>query len=614
MAQKGKPASKPPSARQSDGRSAANSKTTAAAAPQTPGGGQPGAGAPESQGSPGNPDAGATPPRDQTQAAAAVGPVAAARAEDPAELLKMIGRGVVPPIMNDPKQRKLMGLPDNDTEPGDYMVELNILYKGGLEVAAEKFGELWDKTFDDSDRPTQQPINVSKSYFQVRLSVKQWRTLLQFDATREPELRLIYKLWPDFKVKALVDRSIPTVKADAAFRAYSATGQGITWAVIDSGIDASHPHFGNVSDPDRSVIYHRNVNDLHRDFTVRDETGGASGDRTASRARALQDGLGHGTHVAGIIAGGLPKDAIQSAGPPGDAIPAAAVPQDGKLRYAIYEQVFEANPDGQRIWDKMPVQRTIPDPEAMHGVAPRCTLVSLKVLDAAGDGRVSDIMAALAYIREKLNDDPKVLRVHGVNLSIGYDFDAQMFACGQSPLCVEVDRLVRSGVVVVAAAGNTGYGSVNAAQREARVGLSNTINDPGNASLAITVGSTHRDSPHTFGVSFFSSKGPTGDGRLKPDLVAPGERITSCASPGKCQQLGIPVENGVAVYVDDSGTSMAAPHVSGAIAAFLSIRREFIQRPEEVKRIFLESATSLGRERYFEGHGLVDLMRAIQSV
>jgi serine protease AprX len=68
------------------------------------------------------------------------------------------------------------------------------------------------------------------------------------------------------------------------------------------------------------------------------------------------------------------------------------------------------------------------------------------------------------------------------------------------------------------------------------------------------------------------------------------------------------------VYVEDSGTSMAAPHVSGAVANFLSIRREFIGRPDEVKRIFCESATSLGRERYFEGHGLVDLMRAIQSI
>jgi hypothetical protein len=54
--------------------------------------------------------------------------------------------------------------------------------------------------------------------------------------------------------------------------------------------------------------------------------------------------------------------------------------------------------------------------------------------------------------------------------------------------------------------------------------------------------------------------------------------------------------------------------VSGAIAAFLSIRREFIGRPLEVKKTFLSAATPLGRERYFEGHGLVDLMRAIQSI
>jgi subtilisin family serine protease len=167
---------------------------------------------------------------------------------------------------------------------------------------------------------------------------------------------------------------------------------------------------------------------------------------------------------------------------------------------------------------------------------------------------------------------------------------------------------------VVTAAGNTGYGVVGADQRATKVGLSNTINDPGNAASAITVGATHRDAPHTYGVSYFSSKGPTGDGRLKPDLVAPGERITSCASGKKLGFLSSPPEPGVAYYIDDSGTSMAAPHVSGAIAAFLSIRREFVGKPQEVKRIFLASATSLGRERYFEGHGLLDLMRAIQSV
>jgi hypothetical protein len=59
---------------------------------------------------------------------------------------------------------------------------------------------------------------------------------------------------------------------------------------------------------------------------------------------------------------------------------------------------------------------------------------------------------------------------------------------------------------------------------------------------------------------------------------------------------------------------MAAPHVSGVIAAFLSVRREFIGQPERVKQIFLDSATDLRRNPYFQGHGLVDLMRSIQSV
>ena len=139
-----------------------------------------------------------------------------------------------------------------------------------------------------------------------------------------------------------------------------------------------------------------------------------------------------------------------------------------------------------------------------------------------------------------------------------------------------------------------------------------TINDPGNADLPITVGSTHRDMPHTYGVSYFSSKGPTGDGRAKPDLVAPG-RAHHLVCRGRASPIWVRA-SGHAVYVEDSGTSMAAPHVSGAIAAFLSIRQEFIGQPEKVKQIFTSSATSLGRERYFEGHGLVDLMRAIQSV
>jgi len=170
-------------------------------------------------------------------------------------------------------------------------------------------------------------------------------------------------------------------------------------------------------------------------------------------------------------------------------------------------------------------------------------------------------------------------------------------------------------VVVVVAAGNTGYGRFSSTERQTNVGLTMTINDPGNAARAITVGSTHRTAPHTYGVSYFSSKGPTGDGRLKPDLLAPGERITSCSTGDNAVRhsaAGRPA--GTAVYTEDTGTSFAAPHVSGVIASFLSVRQEFVAQPEVVKDLFIRTATSLGRERYFEGAGLVDLMRALQAV
>jgi subtilisin family serine protease len=142
-----------------------------------------------------------------------------------------------------------------------------------------------------------------------------------------------------------------------------------------------------------------------------------------------------------------------------------------------------------------------------------------------------------------------------------------------------------------------------------------TINDPGNAELAITVGSTHREMPHVYGVSYFSSKGPTGDGRLKPDMVAPGEKIISCqSSSASLSGASAPEAGNAAYYKEDSGTSMAAPHVSGVIAAFLSVRREFVGNPAAVKNIFMSTATDLKRAVYFQGKGLVDLMRAIQSV
>jgi subtilisin family serine protease len=96
---------------------------------------------------------------------------------------------------------------------------------------------------------------------------------------------------------------------------------------------------------------------------------------------------------------------------------------------------------------------------------------------------------------------------------------------------------------------------------------------------------------------------------MKPDLVAPGERIVSCAVMNDSTETAT-----IALFREDSGTSMAAPHVSGAIAAFLSVRSEFRGRPEEVKDILIGSATNLKRRPEFQGAGLLDLMRALQSV
>ncbi len=419
--------------------------------------------------------------------------------------------------------------------------------------------------------------NLLKRLSQVNVPPGQKSEGLDAIKKNREKLRAIYRIWPDFEVKTRITRSISTVKANAAINSFAARGKDITWAVMDTGIQGDHPHFQlrkNIVDP---------LSPMHCNYTL-DDSG------------PLVDQNGHGTHVAGIIAGEW----------------TAAPAKDGEKPKGLTSVARYQDEHGD-------TQQDVQEILAISGMAPECRLVSLKVLDENGIGNASNLIAAIAHVQE-INGYGRRLLIHGVNISIGYDFDPKWFACGQSPLCVEVNRLVKSGVVVVVAAGNTGYGAVNNAVSNA--GLTVTINDPGNADLAITVGSTHRDMPHIYGVSYFSSKGPTGDGRLKPDLVAPGERIISCGSSvslgdgtARASELKREVAKDVPCdYIETSGTSMAAPHVSGVIAAFLSVRREFIGQPERVKEIFVSTATDLHRDRFFQGAGLLDLMRAIQSV
>ena len=156
------------------------------------------------------------------------------------------------------------------------------------------------------------------------------------------------------------------------------------------------------------------------------------------------------------------------------------------------------------------------------GVAPLAKLLNIKVLNDDGTGSASAAIRGLEYLR-KLNDASQDIQVDGVNMSLGYPFDPKSYGCGYSPLCQEVTRAVESGLIVVISCGNWGYGKTTMGSGEqAAVTVVSSITDPANTEAAITVGSVHKSKPHRYGVSYFSSKGPTADGRMKPDLVAPG--------------------------------------------------------------------------------------------
>ncbi|MBV9352361.1 MAG: S8 family peptidase, partial [Mycobacterium sp.] len=354
-------------------------------------------------------------------------------------------------------------------------------------------------------------------------------------------------------------------------------GARMVWAVPDSGIDPTHPHFGTNQTVTADAVKH-----LHRDFTI---------PSSPDAARApLTDRFGHGTHVAGIIAGQAPRD-------------------PNSVRIAYNKPIAQDLPQ----W----TSRTLAEGTTLSGVAPKANLVSLKVLDDNGTTVSSVILDALNYVRQT-NSDGRDLRIHGINLSLGCPSPPTEFAAGQSPLCRELDLLVEMGVTAVVSAGNAGATGLTAGIGGDVFGQLSTITDPGNAAAAITVGSAHRYRPHTYGITFNSSKGPTLDGRRKPDLVAPGEAITS-AGTGQLVAGVLPLQPGpgdppdLACYIDDSGTSMAAAHVSGAVAAFLSARTEYIGQPQLVKQLFVSTATDLGRHEFFQGAGLVDLMRAMST-
>lgn len=357
----------------------------------------------------------------------------------------------------------------------------------------------------------------------------------------------IDRVWRNAVKRALLHQSTHTIQARPANLGYGARGQDIAWAVLDTGITADHPHFkkyGNV-------------------LAQWDCTGSGAPQRLGpgDKRFGTLDGNGHGTHVAATIAGAL------------------ALPREKN--------------DATEL--------------DLQGMAPEARLYGFKVLKDNGNGEDAYIIKALDTIAE-LNERAGKLVIHGVNLSLGGSFDPSVFGCGHTPLCQELRRLWRQGVLVCLAAGNEGYALLDSDSGMIPANMDLSIGDPANLEEAIAVGSIHKSNPHTYGVSYFSSRGPTADGRMKPDLVAPGENILSARH--KWPKGASTARD---YYVEMSGTSMATPHVSGLLAAFLSVRKEFIGYPDRVKALLLAHCTDLARDPYIQGKGMPNLVKMLMN-
>ena len=423
------------------------------------------------------------------------------------------------------------------SEPGPLgQVTLSDVHKQLTETITELVAESGDTLNEANIEPLKRFISAKLT----RLEIEKLRT-------KYKDLQ-IERIWRDAAKTALINQSTHTIQARPANLGYGAMGRDIGWAVLDTGIRADHPHF-----------------ELFENVAAQwDCTKRGKPIQVTKKESAVLDKNGHGTHVAGIIAG----------------------------RYELPEKI-----EGPTI--------------LFSGIAPETKLYGFKVLDDQGNGQDSYILKALDSIAD-LNDEAGKLVIQGVNLSLGGAFDPSVYGCGHTPLCQELRRLWRQGVLVCLASGNEGYALLQAAEGEIPANMDLSIGDPANLEEAIAVGSIHKSNPHTYGVSYFSSRGPTADGRRKPDLVAPGEQILSAYHkfpPGKPTGKRTVSD----LYVEMSGTSMACPHVSGVLAAFLSVRREFIGYTDRVKSILLENCTDLSRDTYIQGSGMPNLIKMLAN-
>src|SRR3982750_2926006 len=356
------------------------------------------------------------------------------------------------------------------------------------------------------------------------------------DAAPDPLGRLpgVASVSLDRRVQGTLERTGATIGSNWVRDNLGVDGTGIGVAIIDSGVASFHDDLGS----GRVTRFVDFVN----------------------FQSAAYDEYGHGTHVAGIIAG------------------------DGH------------DSEGRR-----------------RGIAPGATLLVEKVLDASGQGYISNVIAAIDYaIANKT-----ALNIRVINLSVAAGVYESYTT---DPLTLAAKRAVEAGIVVVSAAGNLGKN----AQGQTQYG---GIGAPGNAPWVITVGaSSHNGTTDRADdtIAAFSSRGPSAiDFQAKPDLVAPGVGIESTADAGgtlynttPLMRLGGTVPTATEPYLALSGTSMAAPVVSATIALMLqanpaltpNLVKAILQYTAETRPNYTALAQGAG---FLNARGAVELARSI---
>ena len=349
----------------------------------------------------------------------------------------------------------------------------------------------------------------------------------------------VFRVHYDRPIKTHNYRTGITVGARVAQDTLGLTGAGIGIAIIDSGISTWHDDLTN-----NSTKLYPYGNQRVTKFV----------DFVNNRPLPYDDN-GHGTHVAGIIAG----NGYDSRG-------------------------------------------------EKAGIAPDASLVSLKVLDANGVGTISNIISALGWIAT----NGKAYNIRVVNMSVGANIKESYWT---DPLTLATKKLTDQGIVVVCAAGNMGKNAAGHLQYGG-------VTAPGNAPWVLTVGASSTMGTLTRNddeMAPYSSAGPSFiDFEAKPDLVAPGTGTVSLSVPGSTfytskatYLLDGKLKLASKPYLALSGTSMAAPVVSGSVALMLQANPNLT--PNLVKALLQYTAQQYpGYNSLRQGAGFLNTLGAVR--